>query len=91
MREKVLEKTKIILKNMTEDHISESAAQCAYYVILSFIPFLILVCVDVSDILSADTATLKYKLLFEPPKYTPYWEAAPPLLLIGIIYLFDFI
>ena len=42
MKEKILEKTKIILKNMSKDHISESAAQCAYYVILSFIPFLIL-------------------------------------------------
>lgn len=42
MRENILEKTKNILKNMNEDHISESAAQCAYYVILSFIPFLIL-------------------------------------------------
>ena len=42
MKEKILEKTKIILKNMNDDHISESAAQCAYYVILSFIPFIIL-------------------------------------------------
>ena len=42
MKENILEKTKSILKNMSEDHISESAAQCAYYVILSFIPFLIL-------------------------------------------------
>lgn len=31
-----------ILDNMEKDHISESAAQCAYYVILSFIPFVIL-------------------------------------------------
>lgn len=29
-------------KNMKKDHISASAAQCAYYVILSFIPFVIL-------------------------------------------------
>ena len=42
MKEIILEKTKDILKNMSKDHISESAAQCAYYVILSFIPFLIL-------------------------------------------------
>lgn len=42
MKENILEKTKNILKNMNEDHISESAAQCAYYVILSFIPFIIL-------------------------------------------------
>ena len=31
-----------ILDNMEKDHISESSAQCAYYVILSFIPFIIL-------------------------------------------------
>lgn len=33
---------KTILDNMREDHISEFSAQCAYYVILSFIPFVIL-------------------------------------------------
>lgn len=31
-----------LLNNMEKDHISESSAQCAYYVILSFIPFIIL-------------------------------------------------
>lgn len=31
-----------ILNNMSEDHINEFSAQCAYYVILSFIPFIIL-------------------------------------------------
>lgn len=31
-----------ILDNMEKDHISESSAQCAYYVILSFVPFVIL-------------------------------------------------
>ena len=31
-----------ILKNSEEDHISEYSAQCSYYTILSFIPFLIL-------------------------------------------------
>ena len=31
-----------ILSNLKEDHISEFSAQCAYYVILSFIPFVIL-------------------------------------------------
>ena len=31
-----------ILDNMGEDHINEFSAQCAYYVILSFIPFIIL-------------------------------------------------
>ena len=28
--------------NMSKDHISESSAQCSYYTILSFIPFIIL-------------------------------------------------
>ncbi len=43
---KILEKYKMIKKmssNMKKDHISESSAQCAYYTILSFIPFVILV------------------------------------------------
>jgi len=35
-------KAQEVLINMEEDHISESAAQCAYYVILSFVPFVIL-------------------------------------------------
>ena len=42
MKENILEKTKVFLKKLNQDHISESSAQCAYYVILSFIPFLIL-------------------------------------------------
>lgn len=33
---------KKILSNIRKDHISEFSAQCAYYVILSFIPFVIL-------------------------------------------------
>lgn len=37
-----LSSIQIILNNMREDHISEYSAQCAYYVILSFIPFIIL-------------------------------------------------
>ena len=40
------EKYKIIEKffaNMEDDYISESSAQCSYYTILSFIPFIILV------------------------------------------------
>lgn len=36
---KIIEK---LLKNMEEDHISEYSSQCAYYTILSFIPFTIL-------------------------------------------------
>lgn len=39
------EKYKIIIKlfeNMSKDHISEFSAQCSYYTILSFIPFVIL-------------------------------------------------
>jgi membrane protein len=39
---KHFETLKTILNNMEEDHVGESAAQCAYYVILSFIPFIIL-------------------------------------------------
>ena len=35
-------KIQTILDNIGEDHISEYSAQCAYYVILSFIPFVIL-------------------------------------------------
>lgn len=34
---------KIFIKNMKSHHISEYAAQCTYYTILSFIPFLILI------------------------------------------------
>ena len=37
-----LSSMQIILDNIKEDHISEYSAQCAYYVILSFIPFIIL-------------------------------------------------
>lgn len=40
--QKILDKTKILLDNMGKDHVSEFSAQCAYYVILSFIPFIIL-------------------------------------------------
>ena len=42
---KLIEKYKKIEKlfiNMEKDHIGESCAQCAYYTILSFIPFIIL-------------------------------------------------
>ncbi len=45
IKEKYKEKLKIIkaiVGNMRQDHISESSAQCAYYVILSFIPFVML-------------------------------------------------
>lgn len=37
-----LQKLQILFYNMEKDHISEFSAQCAYYVILSFIPFFIL-------------------------------------------------
>lgn len=37
----ILIKTKSFLKKLREDHISESAAECAYYTILSFVPFII--------------------------------------------------
>lgn len=42
---KIKDKYEILKKlseNMSKDHISESAAQCSYYTILSFIPFVIL-------------------------------------------------
>ena len=34
---------KKIFKVLDDDHISESSAQCAYYIMLSFVPFVILV------------------------------------------------
>lgn len=44
---KTIKKIKVILdklfSNMKKDHVSESSAQCSYYTILSFIPFIILV------------------------------------------------
>lgn len=43
--DKIKEKYKefqILSENMKKDHISESAAQCSYYTILSFVPFIIL-------------------------------------------------
>lgn len=39
---KQYEKIKEIIEYIKKDHISESAAQCSYYTILSFIPFIIL-------------------------------------------------
>ena len=42
MRKKIWENIKLLLDNMGKDHVSEFSAQCAYYVILSFIPFIIL-------------------------------------------------
>lgn len=38
-----IEKIKLFMKTMKEDNVSEYAAQCSYYTILSFIPFIILV------------------------------------------------
>lgn len=38
----VYKKIKILFNNMNNDHVSEYSAQCAYYTILSFIPFIIL-------------------------------------------------
>lgn len=43
MRNIDFKKYKILFKNMEEDHVSESSAQCSYYTMLSFIPFIILV------------------------------------------------
>ena len=42
MKKNILEKVKKLMKNISDDRISESAAVCSYYVILSFIPFIIL-------------------------------------------------
>ena len=39
---KLIEKVKKILRKLDEDHIGEYTAQCAYYTLLSFIPFIIL-------------------------------------------------
>ncbi len=39
---KVYKNINKLLKKMSEDHVSEYSAQCAYYTILSFIPFIIL-------------------------------------------------
>ena len=40
MRE-IIMKGKRFLNKLNEDHVSESAAECAYYTILSFVPFII--------------------------------------------------
>lgn len=42
MENNTLTKIQRLLDNMSKDHVSEYSAQCAYYVILSFIPFIIL-------------------------------------------------
>ena len=38
-----------LFKNMDNDHISEYSAQCSYYTILSFIPFIILFLYSISN------------------------------------------
>ena len=40
-----------LFKNMDNDHISEYSAQCSYYTILSFIPFIILFLVLIINII----------------------------------------
>lgn len=40
--EKIINEIGSLFEKMDKDHISESSAQCAYYTILSFIPFIIL-------------------------------------------------
>lgn len=40
--EEKYKKIQELSENMKKDHISESSAQCSYYTILSFIPFVIL-------------------------------------------------
>lgn len=39
----IIEKVQLFNKNLKEDHIEEYATQCAYYTILAFIPFLMLI------------------------------------------------
>ena len=39
----IIEKIQLFNKNLKEDHIEEYATQCAYYTILAFIPFLMLI------------------------------------------------
>ena len=39
----IKEKINELSENLKKDHVSESSAQCAYYTILSFIPFIMLV------------------------------------------------
>ena len=39
---KIYKKIEKLFANMSKDHVSEYAAQCSYYTILSFIPFIIL-------------------------------------------------
>ena len=47
MKKFFYEDIKNIMENMKKDHVSESTAQCAYYTILSFIPFDILLLTNV--------------------------------------------
>ena len=42
MKKSILKKVKKLIENISNDKLSESAAECSYYVILSFIPFIIL-------------------------------------------------
>lgn len=43
MKEKILTKISILFNNIKEDHISDLSAQCAYYLMLSFVPSAILI------------------------------------------------
>lgn len=52
-------KIETILTNIKEDHISEYSAQCAYYTILSFIPFVILL-ITLIQYTNIDQQTLFY-------------------------------
>ena len=46
-----------IFENMREHHVSEFSAQCSYYTILSFIPFVILL-ITLSQYTNIDQQTL---------------------------------
>ncbi len=39
----IMKRVKLLSKNLKEDHIEEYATQCAYYTILAFIPFIMLI------------------------------------------------
>lgn len=57
--EKTIQNVKEFFKQVEEDHISEYTAQCAYYIILAFIPFLILM-ITLIQYTNVDKSTLFY-------------------------------
>lgn len=55
----LLNKTKKVLKKLDDDHISEYAAECAFFTILSFIPFIIFF-LTLIQFTSIDKASIYY-------------------------------